>query len=556
MNSFNVVSFRKQFPLLDTKVNKQQLVYFDNAATTQKPFSVINKTAEYYSRLNANVHRASHALSAQTTQEFEQAREKVRVLLNAKTIEEIIWTKGTTESINLIAQSWGRTFLKTGDEIVLSQCEHHANIVPWQIVAQQTGAVIKVLPLTKNGTIDESSLDTMITSATKIVSCAHISNVLGRRNPLEKIIAQAKKHNALTIIDGAQAIAHQSVNVQALGCDFYVFSAHKMYGPTGVGILYGRLSLLEQMPPYQGGGEMIKSVSFSGTHYNALPFKFEAGTPNIAGIIAFSSAISFFQNQCRQELENYERGLVDYCLKAILTLPSVKTIVEGKPDIPIISFTVDGHHNHDIASSLDSFGIAVRSGHHCAMPLMEYLKITGCIRISLAPYNTIDEIDFFIQKLKFILKSQEVHGIKILEESQESMDRFSFCSKSIVDLFSSIKGWDNRHRQIMLLGKELVRMPKNQQTEQNVIKGCESLAWLTYSIDLQGYYIFSADSNAKVIRGLLVIVLAAFNNKNAQQIKDFNIENYFNQLGLIQHLSPSRSNGVRAIVEKIISLIE
>ena len=296
MNSFDNAAFREQFPILKIKVNQQPLVYFDNGATTQKPQCVIDKYQMFYSQENANVHRASHTLSALATHSFEQTRKQVKNFIQASSIKEIIWTKGTTESINIIAQSWGRDNLKAGDEIVLTQCEHHANIVPWQIVAKQTGAIIKVLPLTADGFIDQLVINEMITEKTKVVCCAHISNVLGRINPIEKIIARAKQVNAISVIDGAQAIAHQPINVKELGCDFYVFSAHKMYGPTGVGILYGREELLNRMSPYQGGGEMIKTVSFAQTTFNDLPFKFEAGTPNIAGVVAFSAAISFLQD--------------------------------------------------------------------------------------------------------------------------------------------------------------------------------------------------------------------------------------------------------------------
>jgi len=318
-------AFREQFPILKTKINNQALIYFDNGATTQKPICVIDKYQQFYSQQNANVHRASHALSAMATHSFEQARVQVKNLIHAKTIKEVIWTSGTTESINIIAQSWGRENLQAGDEIVLSQCEHHANIVPWQIVAKQTGAIIKVLPLTRSGTIDSSAIENMITLATKIVCCAHISNVLGRVNPVEAIIARAKQVNAISVIDGAQAIAHQSINVNDLGCDFYVFSAHKMYGPTGLGVLYGREALLNDMSPYQGGGEMIKTVSFEQTTFNDLPFKFEAGTPNIAAVIAFSTAITFIQ-EWRLVIESHEKKLLSYCLDKLSEIPLLKVM--------------------------------------------------------------------------------------------------------------------------------------------------------------------------------------------------------------------------------------
>ncbi|KXJ55350.1 MAG: hypothetical protein AXW17_14180, partial [Colwellia sp. Phe_37] len=313
MEKFSDTHFRQQFPILKSRVNGHALVYFDNAATTQKPACVIERYQEYYQQSNANVHRASHALSASATADYESARKKVKSLINANAEEEIIWTKGSTESINLVAQSWGRSTLQPGDEIVLSYSEHHANIVPWQIVAKQTGATIKVLPLGKTGQIAIADLEDYIGERTRIVCVGHISNVIGRVNPIKEVIRVAKKHQALTLIDGAQAIAHLKVDVNDLDCDFYVFSAHKMYGPTGIGVLYGKRALLDKMPPYQAGGEMIKTVSFEQTTFNQLPHKFEAGTPNIAGVIAFGSALEFLEQQDHLGLVAYENALTSYC---------------------------------------------------------------------------------------------------------------------------------------------------------------------------------------------------------------------------------------------------
>ncbi len=570
-------AFRQHFPILTSKINGDPLVYFDNGATTQKPLAVINEYQRFYYQDNANVHRASHALSAKSTKVFEQARENVKKFINANTIEEIIWTKGTTESVNLIAQSWGRVNLKPGDEIVLTVSEHHANIVPWQLIAEQTGADIKVLELTTEGRIDETKLNEVITSKTKVVSCGHISNVLGRINPIEALIKRAKEVGAVSVIDGAQAVGHMPINVQQLGCDFYVFSAHKMYGPTGVGILYGKKHLLERMPPYQGGGEMIKKVSFKETSFNRLPFKFEAGTPNIAGIVAFSQALAFINKQRLPAIAKYENELLQYALVKLQKISAVKFIVDGAPDIPLIAFTVDGHHNHDIAASLDAYGIAVRSGHHCAMPLMQYLNIDGCIRLSMAAYNTFEEIDYFIEKLIHIIDEHEPlsqTSKRIEQDENKTQDKtqvnsdmprqnttlaeHSFANvtvEELVHLFGKAKGWDTKHRQIMLLGKSLERMDKQYRNDKTLISGCESLAWVSVQQDQNRQYQISADSNARVIRGLLAIILAAFNNKTAEQINSFDIEGYFEKLGLLQHLSPSRGNGVKAIVAKIYQLI-
>lgn len=552
MQSFNVEKFRAQFPLLKNKLNHSELIYFDNAATTQKPQCVIDKYQEYYQEYNANVHRASHQLSAVSTSAFENARRSVQQFINARYLEEIIWTKGTTESINLLANSLGDLVINPGDEIILSQSEHHANIVPWQIIAEKKSAMIKVVPLTKTGIIDTKALKSLISPKTKVVSFAHISNVIGKINPINDIIELCKKNNIISIIDGAQAIAHEMVDVQALDCDFYVFSAHKLYGPTGVGVLYGKRALLDKMPPYQGGGEMISSVSFSKSTYNILPFKFEAGTPNIAGVVAFSAVIDFISTTGMNEIIEYENSLLHYCYGKLQTIDSVSFLTDEAPSIPLFSFTVAHHHNHDVASFLDANNIAVRSGHHCAMPLMEYLQHEGCIRIALSAYNTFDEIDRFINVLNQLLSASEqekttgtnnhvIYGNDI----NSVMD-----NQTIIDKFSMLKGWDSRHREIMLLGKAHHSLPKEQLTDAHLVQGCESKAWLIHTVE-QGVYQFYGDSDAKVIRGLLTIILAAYNNQTKESILAFDIDRYFDELGLIQHLSPSRANGLVAIVNKI-----
>jgi SufS family cysteine desulfurase len=566
MKNFKSELFRQQFPLIFNHakdilpvIGKSEpgppspLVYFDNGATTQKPNCVIDSYHSFYKTANANVHRASHTLSAKSTTAFEHARKCVQTFINAKSSKEVIWTKGTTESLNLIASSLGGKILNKGDEIILALSEHHANIVPWQLIADQTGAIIKTVSLDPAGRVDISAFELLLNSKTKVVCCAHLSNVIGKINPVNELIKKAKSVGAITVIDGAQAIAHFPIDVQALDCDFYTFSAHKMYGPTGVGVMYGKKAILETMPPYQGGGEMIKHVSFkTPTTFNTLPFRFEAGTPNIAGVIAFSKAVEFISAYNGKEIHDYETKLTLHCYKALQNLSVssgniVKFIVQGVPDIPVISFTLNGHHNHDIATALDSYGIAIRSGHHCAMPLMEYLNITGCLRISLAAYNTVEEIDYFIDCLAKII-SQESETSLISACTVEVVEE---ASLEIIAKFSSVKGWDSRHRQIMLLGKKLDRLDNSERSENTLISGCESLAWLVGHKNTANIFHFTADSDAKIIRGLLVIVLAAFNDKTSAQIQAFDIESYFKTLGLMQHLSPSRGNGILAIVDKI-----
>lgn len=567
MKNFEVKKFRQQFPIFTNngrsieflkpeKNDGNNLVYFDNGATSQKPNCVIDSYQIFYQEYNANVHRASHALSAKATSAFEQARTCARKFINANSIKEIIWTKGATESINLLANTLGRQRVKSGDEIIISISEHHANIVPWQILAQETGAIIKVLPLDEEGLIDLSAFDRLINDKTKLVCCSHVSNVLGKINPIKQLIAKAKEFGALSIIDGAQAVPHFPVDVQELDCDFYLFSAHKMYGPTGVGVLYGKQTLLEEMPPYQSGGEMIKVVSFNQpTTFNTLPFKFEAGTPNIAGVIAYAQAINFINELDHHAMRQYEQLLTQHCYQALAKVLGVKFIVAGVPDIPVLAFTIDGHHNHDIASALDSLGVAIRSGHHCAMPLMEHLSIKGCLRVSMAPYNTIEEIDYFIGCLEKIISADGKNITKGTFIDEKVALKSTLNSDDIIAQFAKINGWHNRHREIMLLSKKLLRLNIIDRNEQSLIYGCESQAWLVAKQEDNGAFYFQADSDAKIIRGLLVIVLAAFNGRTAATIQDFDIEAYFETLGLMQQLSPSRGNGVLAIVEKIKKLV-
>lgn len=399
MNQQQHDRLRSQFPALAQEVNGHPLVYLDNAATTQKPKAVLDAINHYYLADNANVHRAAHALSGRATRAFEDARETVARFINATRSHEVIWTRGTTEAINLVAQSWGVSELRAGDEIILSTLEHHANIVPWQLVAQRTGAVIRVAPLDERGDLDMAAYLAMLGPRTRLVSVAHVSNALGTVNPVEQIVAAAKAVGALTLIDGAQAVAHLEVDVQTIGCDFYVFSGHKLYGPTGIGVLWGRTELLERMPPWQAGGEMIDRVSFSGTTFNSLPFKFEAGTPHIAGAIGLAAAIDFVMEQDRGALASHEAVLTDYLVAGLRQVPGLHLVGEPRQRAGAVSFLLADIHPQDAATLLDMQGIALRVGHHCAMPLMESLGIGGTLRASLACYNNRDDVDALLAAL-------------------------------------------------------------------------------------------------------------------------------------------------------------
>ena len=398
-----IENIRKDFPVLNECVNGYPLVYLDNAATSQRPKAVIDAVDDFYLHYNSNVHRGVHALSEKATQAFEHARENVRQFINAKTIKEIIFTKGTTESINLVAQTYGRTHVKAGDEIIVSEMEHHANIVPWQILCQQTGASLKVIPMNDKGELIIEEYKNLLNNKVKIVAVGHISNALGTINPIKQIIDLAHARNIPVLIDGAQATPHTVVDVQALDCDFYCFSAHKMYGPTGVGVLYGKEHLLEAMPPYQGGGEMIKMVSFEKTLYNDLPAKFEAGTPNIAGVIGLSAAIDYIQNIGLQNIASREQELLQYATEKANNFEGLRIIGQANEKAAILSFVLDDIHAHDIGTIVNNYGVAIRTGHHCAMPVMQHFKVPATARASFAFYNTEEEIDqlfFALQKTR------------------------------------------------------------------------------------------------------------------------------------------------------------
>jgi cysteine desulfurase/selenocysteine lyase len=399
-SDFDVAAIRRDFPVLHQNVNGKPLVYLDNAASSQRPNAVIEAISRYYEHDHANVHRGVHTLSQRATDAYEGARETVRRFINAHSTKEIIFTRGTTESVNLVAQSFLRPRLTPGDEILISGLEHHANIVPWQLLREQTGAVLKVIPITASGEVDFIEFEKLISPRTKLLALAHVSNALGTIVPVEKYIAVAKQHGVPVLLDGAQAIPHSLVDVQALGCDFYCFSSHKMLGPTGMGILYGKQGLLEKMPPWQGGGDMILSVTFEKTTYNQLPWKFEAGTPHISGAIGLAAAIDYLENIGMARVAAYEHELLTYATERLSALPGLRIIGTAPNKAAVVSFTFEGIHPHDIGTILDTEGVAIRTGHHCAMPVMDFYKIPATARASMSFYNTFEEIDRLVAALE------------------------------------------------------------------------------------------------------------------------------------------------------------
>ena len=395
----NIESIRNDFPILNTKVNGNQLVYFDNAATSQTPNCVIESISDYYKNLNSNIHRGVHKLSQLATEKYEESRKKFKKHLNASSTSEIIFTSGTTHSINLISNGFIK-FLKKNDEIIVSQLEHHSNIVPWQMLCEKTGAIMKVIPMNEKGELDLSKFSSLLSNKTKVVFVNHVSNALGTVNPIKTIIDKSHQAGAAVLIDGAQAAPHFEIDVRKLDVDFYVCSAHKLCGPTGVGILYGKKEWLEKLPPYQGGGEMIDQVSFEKSTYADLPNKFEAGTPNISGVIASGIALDYINKLGLTNIKEYEDYLLDYATSKLKEIDGIKIFGESKTKVSVISFNIGKVHPYDIGSVIDNLGIAVRTGHHCAQPIMDYFDIPGTIRISFSFYNTIDEINILIEALK------------------------------------------------------------------------------------------------------------------------------------------------------------
>lgn len=398
-NILNITKIRDDFPILGCKVHNKPLVYFDNAATTQKPQVVIDALVNYYTTLNSNVHRGVHSLSQQATTAFEEARTKIQVFINAKSNFEIIFTRGCTESINLVASTWGREHIGKGDEILITAMEHHSNIVPWQMLCEEKGAILKVVPLLENGALDLDAFSDLLNPATKLLAVTHISNTLGTINPVKEMTRIAHEKGVVVLVDGAQALSHLKVDVQDIGCDFYAFSAHKVYGPMGIGGLYGREELLNSMPPYQGGGEMIKNVTFEKTTYNELPFKFEAGTPNVGAAIAFGAALDYIGGIGLGAIATWEHELLRYATERFNSDPLIRIIGNAPGKASLISFLIDGIHPYDAGTILDQFGIAVRTGTHCTQPLMDSLGITGTIRASFAFYNTKEEIDTLMEAI-------------------------------------------------------------------------------------------------------------------------------------------------------------
>lgn len=536
--TFSVEQVRADFPVLNREVNGQPLVYLDSAASAQKPEAVIGAEAEFYRHGYAAVHRGIHTLSAEATARMEAVRQQAATFLNAGSAEEVVFVRGTTEGINLVANSWGNANVGAGDNIIISEMEHHANIVPWQMLCTRVGAELRVIPLNPDGTLQLDVVPGLFDPRTRLLAITEVSNVLGTENPLAALIALAHQHGAKVLVDGAQAVMHHPVDVQALGCDFYVFSAHKLYGPTGIGVLYARSELLQTMAPWEGGGSMIATVSLTeGTTWNQAPWRFEAGTPNTGGIIGLGAALTYVSQLGLTQIAEYEQTLMRYALDALRAVPDL--ILYGPAQRKgVIAFNLGQHHAYDVGSFLDNYGIAVRTGHHCAMPLMARYQVPAMCRASLAMYNTTEEVDRLVAGLQTVRVKDGT--MAALPDKDKLLRNFSRCAN-----------WEEKYLYIIELGQRLAPLSPEEHSVQNIIQGCQSQVWIVMDQDPTGVITLRGDSDAAIVKGLIAVVFILYDRMTAQDITEFDVRPWFEKMALTQHLTPSRSQGLEAMIRAI-----
>jgi cysteine desulfurase/selenocysteine lyase len=562
--TFDTGRIRAKFPILQTTSHGHPLVYLDNGATTQKPRQVIDAIARYYESENANIHRGVYQLSQTATHLYEQARAKVAKFINAGDDKEIIFTRGTTEGINLVAQSWGRHFLKAGDEVVISAMEHHSNIVPWQMICQATGAVLRVIPMNDAGELLMDEYAKLLGGKTKFVAVTHLSNSLGTINDVNSIIKQAHAVGAKVLIDGAQWVAHYPTDARAMNADFYVFSGHKLFGPTGIGVLYGKQELLAAMPPWQGGGDMIESVTFEKTTYADLPNKFEAGTPNIAGAVGLGEAIDFVSSLDFQAVHAHEQSLLEYATEQLKEIPGLRIIGTAARKGSLISFVIDHPPigSYDIGVALDHLGIAVRTGHHCCQPVMDRLNISATARASFAMYNTIGDVDALVKGLRQVVAgeiakrpapaktsiSAAIHGQ--LQFPKPAADSCEAAAAELIEFFDFLPDWDARMHEVVGFGTHLPMMMPELKTEATRVHGCQSTVHL-FGVRHGDRLDFLADSDAALVRGLIGILQRVYAGQRAEEVLAFDIEKFLNRIGLEEHLSMGRRNGLEGMIKKV-----
>jgi cysteine desulfurase/selenocysteine lyase len=566
---FDVRRVREDFPILRQKVNGKPLVYLDNSATTQKPLVVLDVLRRFYSSDNANIHRAVHTLSQRATREYEEARHKVQRFLNAADVREVVFTRGTTESINLVANTFGRQTLHAGDEIIISAMEHHSNIVPWQMLCQQTGAVLRVVPVSDEGELLVDEYEKLLNPRTRLVSIVHLSNALGTINPIRHLIELAHQQGSRVLVDAAQSVSHLPLDVQELDCDFLAFSGHKAYGPTGIGVLYGKASLLESMPPWQGGGDMIKTVTFARTTYADIPSRFEAGTPHISGAIGLGVALDYLRSLGLEQVAAHEDQVLRRATEQLRQIPGVRILGQAPARGAVLSFVLTDPpmSTLDVGTKLDLEGIAVRTGHHCCQPLMDRFQIPGTVRASFAVYNTLAEVDQFAEAVRQIVtEARSLRSARSGEDGKAGRtmqtelmfprahaESLEAAAEELADLFAFLDDWSDRYQHIMELGQKLPPMPAELKTEPNRVKGCQSTVylWARRKPATKDVVEFLADSDADIVRGLIGILEQIFSGQRAEAILAFDVEEFFARLGLDHHLSLNRRNGLSAMVQRI-----
>lgn len=576
----DVSSVRNQFPILQTEAHGRPLVYLDSAASTQQPEVVMDAVRDYHRHHHANIHRGVYQLSQTATRLYEEARARVARFLNAAEPAECIFTRGTTESINLVASTWGRSNLQPDDEILLSTLEHHSNIVPWQLVAQATGAQIRVIPINDVGELRLDDYRRLLSPRTRLVAVNHVSNALGTINPVREIIAEAHSVGALVLLDGAQWVAHGPTDVQALDADFYAFSGHKIYGPTGIGVLYGRRRLLDAMPPYQGGGDMIEQVTFAETSYAPLPNKFEAGTPHISGAVGLAAAIEWVESIGLERIAVHEQSLLRYATQRLSAIPGLEIKGNARRKSGVLSWVMldPAIASLDIGTQLDLHGVCIRTGHHCCQPLMERLGVTSTARASLGLYNRVDDVDRLVEALAEMVEharqkpgpvvtravpaagaehlslvSNATEGVTGPRYPAAAAESPEAAAADIADLFAFLPDWPMRHQHIMDLGEKLPPMPEALKTAANQVHGCQSIVHITARLRPGAGDVieFLADSDANLVRGLIALLQQLFSGQRASSILAFDTEAFFAQIGLDQHLSMSRRNGLAAMVQRL-----
>ena len=575
---FDPYTVRADFPILSTTVSPggPKLVYLDNGATTQKPRQVIDAISRYYEAQNANIHRGVYRLSQVATDLYEGARRKVAGFINAADERECIFVRGTTEGINLVAGCWGRTFLSAGDEMLISAMEHHSNIVPWQIACEMVGAKLRVIPISDAGELDLDEYGKLLSDRTKFVAVTHLSNALGTVNDVKTMAAMAHRVGAKVLVDGAQWVAHAPTDVRDLNADFYVFSGHKLFGPTGIGVLYGKRELLEAMPPYMGGGDMIESVTFEKSTYAQLPNKFEAGTPDIAGAVGLGAAVDYVQSVGLAAVMPHEKDLLDHATALLSDIPGVRIVGTAKNKGSVVSFVMDDVSSLDVGTRLDGEGVAIRTGHHCCQPLMARMKVSSTARASFAMYNTPEDIDALAAAVRKVREAAAARprvvpvpatvtsgngaangngAAKMVEPKypEPAAGSPAEAAEEMADYFDFLPDWTERYQHVIEMGEKLLPMPAALKTDATRVQGCQSVVHL-YARPHPGKpdrLDFLADSDADVVRGLIAILQKVFAGQPAKEIAAFDVEAFFRRLGLDQHLTTGRRNGLAGMVQRI-----